>query len=377
MKSCTMLVLVTSIFFAGGCKEMPKMQPNNEYELMTISLSDKLLNSQYTATIQGKQDVEVRPQVSGVITEVCITEGATVKKGQPLFIIDQVPYKAALQTALANVETAEANVATAQLTVDSKKELFNQHVVSDYDLQTAQNTLRAQKAALSQAKAQEISARNDLSYTIVKSPSNGVVGMIPYRMGALVSSSIATPLVTVSEDSEMYAYFSLTEKQLLTLSRQNGPASNALQAIPEVELQLSDGSLYPASGKVDAISGIIDATTGAIPVRAVFSNPDRILRSGGAGNIILPHNKKNCIVIPQVATYEIQDKIFVYKVENGTAKSTPVTVFSTNNGTEYIVETGLSEGDIIVANGAGLLREGTPVTASKTNKGQQQAMNQK
>lgn len=377
MKGCTMLVLVTSIFFAGGCKEMPKTQPNNEYELMTISLSDKLLNSQYTATIQGKQDVEVRPQVSGVITEVCITEGATVKKGQPLFIIDQVPYKAALQTALANVETAEANVATAQLTVDSKKELFNQHVVSDYDLQTAQNTLRAQKAALSQAKAQEISARNDLSYTIVKSPSNGVVGMIPYRMGALVSSSIATPLVTVSEDSEMYAYFSLTEKQLLTLSRQNGPASNALQTMPEVELQLSDGSLYPASGKVDAISGIIDATTGAIPVRAVFSNPDRILRSGGAGNIILPHNKKNCIVIPQAATYEIQDKIFVYKVENGTAKSTPVTVFSTNNGTEYIVETGLSEGDIIVANGAGLLREGTPVTASKTNKGQQQAMNQK
>lgn len=376
MKSFNMLLLAAGISLAGGCKQMPKMEANNEYQVMTISLTDKSLSSNYTATIKGKQDVEVRPQVSGVITEVCIAEGATVKKGQPLFIIDQVPYKAALQTALANVETAEANVATAQLTADSKKELFNQNVVSDYDLQTAQNTLRAQKASLTQAKAQEISARNDLSYTVIKSPSSGVVGMIPYRLGTLVNSSIATPLVTVSEDSEMYVYFSITEKQLLALSQQKRTATNTLQTMPDVQLQLSDGSLYHENGKIDAISGIIDATTGAIPVRAVFSNPDRVLRSGGAGNIILPHKKENCIVIPQTATYEIQDKIFVYKVENGIAKSTPVTVFTINNGKEYIVESGLSAGDIIVADGAGLLREGTPVTARTTDKAEQ-VMNQK
>lgn len=359
------LMLTACAGLAGGCKQMPQMQANNEYDLMTVSLADKALNSRYTATIQGRQDVEVRPQVSGVITEVCIAEGATVRKGQTLFVIDQVPYKAALQTALANVETAEANVASAQLTADSKKELFDENVVSNYDLQTAQNTLRAQKAALSQAKAQEISARNDLSYTVIKSPSDGVASMIPYRVGALVSSSITAPLVTVSEDAEMYVYFSMTENQILSVSRQNGSLSNALKAMPEVQLSMSDGTLYTEKGKIDAISGLIDQATGVISVRAVFPNRERVLRSGGSGNIVFPYEKQQCIVVPQTATYEIQDRIFVYKVEDGKAKSTPVTVFEVNNGTEYIVESGLKPGDVIVAEGAGLLRDGAEVTPKK------------
>ena len=348
----------------SSCKEAPAGMVNNEYKVMTIARTDKSLSSQFSATIQGKQDVEVRPQVSGTITEVCISEGAVVSKGQTLFIIDQVPYKAALQTALANVENAEANVATAQLTADSKQALFAENVVSSFDLQTAQNALRSQKAALSQAKAAEINARNDLSYTVVKSPSNGIVGMIPYRAGALVNSAMTTPLVTVSEDAEMYVYFSMTENQILALSRQNGTLSNAMQVMPEVQLRLSDGTFYPEKGKVDAISGIIEASTGAVRVRAVFPNAERILRSGGAGNIVLPYEKEDCIVIPQAATYEIQDKLFVYKVEDGKAKSTAVTAFEINDGKEYVIESGLKEGDTIVADGAGLLRDGTPVTAS-------------
>lgn len=348
----------------SSCKEAPAGMVNNEYKVMTIARTDKSLSSQFTATIQGKQDVEVRPQVSGTITEVCISEGAVVGKGQTLFIIDQVPYKAALQTALANVENAEANVATAQLTADSKQALFAENVVSSFDLQTAQNALRSQKAALSQAKADEINARNNLSYTVVKSPSNGIVGMIPYRVGALVNSAMATPLVTVSEDAEMYVYFSMTENQILALSRQNGTLSNAMQVMPEVQLRLSDGTFYPEKGKVDAISGIIEASTGAIRVRAMFPNKERILRSGGAGNIVLPYEKEDCIVIPQAATYEIQDKLFVYKVEDGKAKSTAVTAFEINDGKEYVIESGLKEGDTIIADGAGLLRDGTSVTAS-------------
>lgn len=353
----------------GACKENTVPQINTTYKTMKIALSDKTLQSFYSATISGRQDVEIRPQVSGLITQVCIQEGANVKKGQTLFVIDQVPYRAALQTALANVENAEANVATAQLTADSKQELYNQNVVSAFDLQTAQNTLRSQKAALAQAQAEEINARNNLSYTEVKSPSDGVAGMIPYRIGALVGSSITTPLVSISDDEQMYVYFSMTENQVLELSRQNGSLKNALQSMPEVQLQLSDGSVYPEKGKVDAISGIISSSTGAISLRAVFPNPDRILRSGGSGNIIFPYEKKNCIVIPQEATYEIQDKIYVYKIVDGKTKSTQITVFSANDGQEYVVESGLQKGDIIIAEGAGLLKNGIEVNG--TGDGQQ------
>lgn len=348
---------------AQSCKQAPEAKTDNEYQVLEITLSNKTLSSSFSAKISGKQDVEIRPRISGTITEVCIAEGSIVKKGQTLFIIDPVPYQTALQTAIANVETAQANVATAELTADSKQELYAQNVVSAYDLQTAQNNLRAQKAALSQTKAQEASARNDLSYTSIKSPSDGVVGMIAYRVGALVSSSITTPLVTVSDDSDMLVYFSMTENQVLALSRKNGSMTNTMQAMPPVQLQLSDGTLYNETGTIDAISGIIDATTGAIRIRAAFPNKDRILRSGGSGNIVLPYQKQNSIVIPQGATYEIQDKLFVYKVTGGKAISTPVTAFEINDGKEYVIESGLNPGDTIVAEGAGLLHDGAPVTA--------------
>ena len=305
--------------------------------------------------------MSIYPQVSGLITQVCITEGANVKKGQTLFVIDQVPYKAALETAKANVESAEAAVATAQMTADSKQELYREEVVSDFDLQTARNTLRSQKAALAQARAELISAQNNLSYTEVKSPVDGTAGMIPYRVGALVSASIPTPLVSVSDNDEMYVYFSMTEKQILALSRQNGRLANTLEEMPEVELILSDGVKYTEKGKVDAISGIIDTKTGAVTVRAVFPNPQHILRSGGAGNILFPYEKKDCIVIPQAATFELQDKVFVYKVTDGKTKSTQISVFAINDGKEYVVESGLNTGDVIIAEGAGLLRDGITV----------------
>lgn len=364
MKGASVSCIFMAYLCISSCKQAPTMLANSNYKTTTVSLTDKALSSSYSASISGKQDVEIRPQVSGLITQVCIAEGATVRKGQTLFVIDQVPYKAALQTALANVENAEANVATAQLTTDSKQELYNQNVVSAFDLQTAKNTLRSQKAALSQAKAEEINARNNLSYTEVKSPSDGIAGMIPYRVGALVNSSISTPLVTISNDSDMYIYFSMTENQILRLSRQSGSLKNALESMPKVQLQLSDGSLYSHEGKVDAISGIIDASTGAISMRATFANPERILRSGGSGNIIVPYVKGSCIAIPQDATYEIQDKLFVYKVVDGRTQSTPITVFSVNDGKEYIVESGLTKGDVIIAEGAGLLQDGVAVSVA-------------
>lgn len=361
IRSCLPLFGVLLAVAVSSCKQQPATGTSGGYKTMKVSLTNRTVNTSYSATIEGTQDVEVYPQVSGQITQACVSEGADVKKGQTLFIIDQVPYKAAVATALANVESAEAAVATAQMTAESKEELYKDKVVSEFDLRTAHNTLRQQKAALAQARAALTSARNDLSYTVVKSPVSGTAGMMPYRVGALVSSSITEPLVTVSDNSRMYVYFSMTEKQVLAMQRQDGTLRNALEAMPEVELVLSDGTKYPEKGKIDAISGIIDTKTGAVSVRAVFPNTSRTLRSGGSGNVLLPTTRKNCVVIPQEATYELQDKVFVYKVVNGKTKSTQISVLSINDGKEYIVESGLKAGDTIVAEGAGLLRDGVEI----------------
>lgn len=301
------------------------------------------------------------PAGIGYHSKVCVKEGEVVRQGQLLFIIDQVPYKAALQTAKANVAAAEASVATAQLTYDSKKELFAKNVVSQFDLQTSQNNLLTAKSQLAQAEAQLVNAANNLSYTEVKSPSNGVVGVLPYRVGALVSASIPQPLTTVSDNSDMYVYFSLTENQLLDLTREYGSMDKALAALPNVQLVLNDGSLYSQEGRIESISGVIDTSTGSVQLRAVFPNPGRLLHSGSSGNVLLPHIYKNVVTVPQVATFELQDKKFVYKVENGVATSQNITVSPQSDGKNFIVTAGLTPGEVIVTEGVGLMREGTPI----------------
>ena len=345
----------------GRVQGCPAAEWRAQYKTLTLSPTDRTLTREYTAVVEGRQSVEIRPQVSGTITEVCIDEGAKVSKGQPLFIIDQVPYQAALETAVANVRSAEAAVATARMTADSKQTLFDNKVVSAFDLQTAKNSLLEAEAALAQAKAQETSARNDLSYTVVKSPVDGVASMIPYRVGALVDASIQTPLTTVSDDEEMYVYFSLTESQVLSLIREHGTLDKTLAQMPEVSLRLSDGQPYAHTGHIDAISGTVSSGTGAVSLRATFPNPERMLRNGSSATLVFPYQRDSVLVVPQEATYEIQDKVFVYRVVDGKAASAQVTVFPVSDGQEYIVESGLKAGDVIVAEGAGLLQEGTPI----------------
>ena len=346
---------------AVGCKQAPMTMGPGEYAVMTIATTDREIPSNYSATIRGRQDIAIYPQVSGTISQLCVNEGQKVAKGQTLFIIDQVPYKAALKTAVANVEAARAALATAELTYNSNKELYAQKVVSEFSLKTAENSYLTAKAQLSQAEAQEISARNNLSYTEVKSPSDGVVGALPYRAGALVSPSLPQPLTTVSDNSDMYVYFSMTENQLLALTRQYGSIAETLKSMPGVQLQLSDGSTYDQTGRVESISGVIDTSTGSVQLRAVFPNADGLLHSGGAGSVIVPNIHKDCVVVPQVATFELQNKVYVYKVEDGKATSSMIDVEKINNGREYIVKSGLTPGDVIVAEGVGLLREGTPI----------------
>ena len=355
--------IMASFMAAVSCGQAPTEQGPAQYGVTTIATTDREIQSNYSATIRGRQDIDIYPQVSGTISELRVTEGQSVSKGQTLFIIDQVPYKAALQTTEANVAAAKASVATAQLTYDSKKELFAKSVVSQYDLSTAENTLLTAKAQLAQAEAQRVNAANNLSYTVVKAPANGMVGTLPYRVGALVSASIPQPLTTVSDNSEMYVYFSMTENQLLNLTRKYGSIANTLKNMPDIQLQLNDGSIYDQTGRIESISGIIDTSTGSVQLRAAFPNKGGLLHSGGAGSIILPVNYTDCIVVPQVATFELQDKVYVYKVVDGKATSSMIDVEKINNGREYIVKSGLVPGDVIVAEGVGLLREGTPIVA--------------
>jgi len=345
----------------AACGQAPAARGVGEYAALKVATVDTEVTTLYSASIRGRQDIGILPQVSGTIFQVCVKEGQIVGKGQTLFVIDQVPYKAALQTAEANVAAAKAGVATAQLTYDSKKELFAKNVVSEFDLRTAENNLLTAKASLAQAQAQEVNARNNLSYTVVKAPTNGVVGTIPFRVGALVGPSMQQPLTTVSDNSDMYVYFSMNETQLLNLTREYGSMEAALKALPKVQLRLSDGTLYGEEGFIESISGVIDQTTGAIQLRAVFPNTGRLLHSGGTGNVAITRVQKDCIVIPCSTTFEIQDKVYVYKVVDGKASSSMIEVSKGGNGQEYIVKSGLEPGETIIAEGVGLLREGTPV----------------
>ena len=367
-----LLTLAAGVLMLAACKDGAKTASTGEsyYETYEIALSDRVLSTGYSAAISGVQTVEIRPQVSGMITEILIEEGESVRKGQVLFIIDQTPYKAAHQIAAANVKSAEAALSTAELIYQSNKDLFEQDVVSEFDLLTAQNNLIEAQARLALCKAEEVNASNNLSYTEVRSPVNGVASMIPYRVGALVSSSISQPLVTVSDDSSVYAYFSMAENQMLDMLQQYGSLNKAISQMPEVELIMSNGQTYEHTGKINAISGTISENTGAVSLRAVFSNKNHFLRNGGSGTIVIPSTLKNCIAIPQAATYELQDRIFVYKVVDGKASATEILVRPQNNGKEYIVTSGLEVGDIIVAEGAGLIKEGTVIQSRpKTEEG--------
>ena len=365
--------LISCAIALAGCNQ-PKTQTavkENYYETMEVTLSDRTLTTGYSAAISGVQTVEIRPQVSGMITDILIEEGESVTKGQVLFVIDQTPYKAAYEIAVANVKSAEAALSTAKLILNSNKNLYEQDVVSEFDLMTAQNDLTEAEARLALCKAEEVNASNNLSYTEVRSPVNGVASMIPYRVGALVNSNISQPLVTVSDDSRVYAYFSMAENQMLDMVQQYGSLNNAIRQMPEVELIMSNGQRYEYTGKINAISGTISESTGSVSIRAVFSNRNHLLRNGGSGTIIIPTTLQDAIVIPQSATYELQDRVFVFKVVDGKASSTEIHIAPQNNGIEYIVTDGLEVGDIIVAEGAGLIKEGTEIKSKNRLNNQQ------
>ena len=364
-----LLTAIVGLAVLTSCgKKQQQQMPSAVYKTVKVSTQTIQLDTEYSATIRGRQDIDVYPQVGGTLQKLCVTEGQTVKKGQTLFIIDQVPFQAALNTAEAALKAAEAQQATAELNYNSRKQLFDERVVSEFDMQTAHNALLSAKAAVAQAKAQVVNARNSLSYTVVKSPSDGVVGTLPYRQGALVGSSMPKPLTTVSDNSQMYVYFSLNESELLKLAREYGSIDSAVVNMPPVRLLLVDGSEYEEVGKVESVSGVVDRSTGSVQLRAVFNNPNKLLHSGSTGNVIIPATFENVIVVPAAATVQTQDKFKVFTVdENGIAHSQLITINEKDGGNEFIVTSGLKGGEEIVAEGAGMVKEGQDVKKLNQN----------
>ncbi len=378
MKSRLVLSLCCLALFSscGGGDKGAGNAP--EYAVLETQATTAHLTNSYPATIRGKQDVEIRPMVSGFITKLHVDEGSVVKKGQVLFTIDQVQYKAAVETAKAAVETAKAALQTQELTTQNNRELNKKGIVSDYQLSTSENQLAQAKASLAQAEASLTNAKRNLEYTEVTSPSDGIIGQVPYRIGSLVSASMATPLTTVADNSSMFAYFSMAERQLLALIKEGGSQKEIVEKMPKVRLQLIDETMYPDSGRVETISGVIDPTTGSVSMRAMFPNEHNVLRSNSTGKVVFPNVLTNVILVPQSATTEIQDKKFVFVVQaDNTVKNTEIQVYRLNDGQNYYVTSGLKAGDKIVVEGVQALHDGqaiTPITPAEKEAAYQKAL---
>ena len=378
MSAAVQCALLVGLSACSGNGQQQQAQGAPEIQVQTIVPATSELSNSFPAIIKGKTDIEIRPQVSGFITKVCVDEGQRVKKGQTLFVLDQVTFQAAVEQAREQVNSANAAINSAQAAVNTaqsnernQRMLFDKGIISQTQWQNAADQLSQARAALSQAraglasaKAALSSAQKNLSYTVVTAPSDGVVGSIPNREGSLASPSSMQPLTTVSDINQVYAYFSLTEKDLLDLTDAGTKTlDEALAAMPAVQLRLANGTMYPVTGKVATVSGVIDNTTGAASVRALFDNTNGMLRSGSTGAVVMPHNTAEAIIIPQKATYELQDKRFVYVVnDSNMTVATPIQVLDINDGQTFVVTEGLKAGDRVVIEGVGTtVREGMPI----------------
>lgn len=360
--------------FSCGSKGNQNNDPGAEviatYKVLTLQPRSATLNTDYPASIQGLQNIEIRPKVDGFIKEIYVDEGSLVKKGQLLFKIHAPQYEQAVRTADAGIKTAEADVSTAKMQVDKVKPLVEKDIISHYELESAQNILQSKQAALAQAKAALENARINLGYTTIVSPVNGVIGSLPYKLGSLVTSTTTEPLTTVYNTGSVYAYFAMNEKQLLNFSRDSTNTSihTKLKNMPEVTLLLSDGTVYEHKGRVETINGLINTTTGSANFRAVFTNPNGLLRSGSSAMVRIPAKVKSAIMVPQNLTYQLQDKRFIYVVDNhNKVKNTAITVMDNTPGQFFIVTNGLNAGDKIIAEAVSNIKDDTQIKPEEVN----------
>lgn len=345
---------------------------DNEFPVETVKSQNASMQTTYPATFKGIQDVEIRPKVAGFITRVCVKEGQAVSAGQLLFVIDNATYQAAVRQAQAAVNTASAQCNTVKMAYDNSVKLRENNVIGDFELNSAKNNYESAKAQLAQARAALASAKDMLGFCYVKSPTAGVVGTLPYKEGAMVSASSMPALTTVSNISTIEAYFSMTEKDVLSMTKAAGTMQAAINTYPDLKLQLADGTMYSEMGRLVKASGVIDAATGSVQMIARFPNPQRLLKSGASGSIVVPRSDNNAIIIPQNAATQVQDKIFVYVLgKDNKVKYTEIKVDPQNDGKNYVVLSGLKAGDRYVTNGTTKLTDGMeikPITPAQYRK---------
>lgn len=360
------LLLLTAFIFLAACKGKNTTTEKSvvqEYPVLSLEPANATVYTDYPATIQGIQNVEIRPKIDGYVDGIYVDEGATVHKGQLLFRISAPQYEENVRTAEANIKIAVADVNAAQMQVNKVEPLVKQDIISHFELESAQYTLEAKRAALAQAKAALNNARINLSYTTISSPVDGVIGILPYKIGSLISGTTTDPLTTVSNITSIYAYFSINEKQGLDffLASKGKTMQQKLAALPPVKLVLANGTVFPLDGKVETASGLINAETGAVNMRATFSNPDGLVRSGSSAVVRMSQQIDTALLIPQKATYQIQGKLFAYVVD----KDNKVNSVEVNTGNTYrnyyVVTGGVKRGDRVVADGISNLREGLTI----------------
>jgi membrane fusion protein (multidrug efflux system) len=342
---------------AGGAPQV------KEYKTLILQPQSATLNTDYPASIQGQENIEIRPRVEGYIEKIYVDEGAVVKTGQPLFKINAPEYEQQVRTASASIKSAQASVSTAKLAVNKVKPLVDKGIISKYELESAQYNYESAMATLAQANAALVNAKVNLGYTTVTSPVNGVVGSIPFRLGSLVGSNTAEPLTTVSSIGNVYAYFAMNEKVLLSFTKSaSGPLAQKIKQLPAVSLLLSDGTEYTEKGRIETVNGLINTETGTVNIRARFPNPRGIIRSGSSTTVRIPNEIKDGLLIPQSATFELQDKIFAVTVgKDGKTKNVNITVMENTPGNYYVVTSGLNAGDQIVLEGVATLKDGSQI----------------
>jgi len=342
---------------AGAAMETPSLP------VITIDTATITVSKEYTASLEGKVNVEIRPQVDGSLQKIYIDEGAYVTAGQPLFKIDDRPYREILRSAIASLHVAEANLASSKVDMDKLTPLVQNKVISDVQLKSARAGYQGAQAGVEQAKTSIESARINLNYTLIKAPVSGFIGKIPYRLGSLVSRNQAQQLTMLSDVHEVYVYFSLSEIDFINFKQLY--AGNSLQEkiknVPPVSLVLADGSEYAHKGRIGIIEGQFDKNTGSISLRATFPNEQGLLRAGNTGKIRMESRFRSAILVPQASTSDLQDKIFVFMLaDSNKIKKTAITVIG-KNGNNYIVNSGVKAGDKIVENGFDRLVDGVMI----------------
>ncbi|MCU7547769.1 efflux RND transporter periplasmic adaptor subunit [Chitinophagaceae bacterium LB-8] len=335
-------------------------QPPPSLPVVTVINMPATTYQEYSASLEGIKDIEIRPQVEGYLERIYVDEGAYVRRGQPLFQINVRPYREKLNNARASLAAAKANLSNAEINVSKLTPLVQNNVVSDVQLKTAKTAYDAAVANVAQAQAMVASAQIDLGYTSIKAPVDGYIGRIPFKTGSLVLMNTPQALTVISDIKEVYAYFSLSENDFIQFKNRNegNTIEEKIKKMPPVELVLPDGSLYPQKGKVQIVAGQFNNTIGAITFRAAFPNTDRLLRSGNTGKVRIAKELKTALVVPQEATFEIQDKVYVFAVGDSNKVASKPLMISGKTEAYYFVESGVKADEKIVFAGIGNLKDG-------------------